>query len=558
MKKPLLSEMTLREKIGQTILPYQYDINRKTEVDASILRTKEEKAAFLQERQFGSLWVQPGAGSRGFDISWAAEHQDESEEFRQWILEEDASLKIHALVATDAEGGIGWAIKDLSHTPNAIAIGAANSPELTYQLGQAVGRELRCAGINWIWGPVVDIGGRFTSSIMRSYCQNNSDRTVRLANSYIRGLQSVGVAATVKHFPGGDRYEYRDSHFVNARIFSTQEEWWAEQGKIFQGVLDDGVYSVMISHQAFPAVDDTKLKGKYLPATLSYKIITELLKEKMGFKGVVITDSIAMAGLVSFYKEEDLIVELIKAGNDVLLGVRTIHAVDILEKAVLDGRIPESRIDDACQRVLDMKEKMGMFTEEYWFEGPKAEELVPQTREISKKISQKSITLVRDGNNLLPLNKDKIKKVTIICSSHKDSFFDNLQVAKKEFEARGAEVRLQRRLKNNEELEVISKDSDLILYAVFIAGHQPKGWLTLFGDECQTYMHAFSSGAEKSIGVSMGYPYVHYNIMESADTFINAYNDSPEQMKSFVAALFGEIPLMGESPVDLDPGPIRT
>lgn len=558
MKKPLLSEMTLREKIGQTILPYQYDINRKTEVDASILRTKEEKAAFLQERQFGSLWVQPGAGSRGFDISWAAEHQDESEEFRQWILEEDASLKIHALVATDAEGGIGWAIKDLSHTPNAIAIGAANSPELTYQLGQAVGRELRCAGINWIWGPVVDIGGRFTSSIMRSYCQNNSDRTVRLANSYIRGLQSVGVAATVKHFPGGDRYEYRDSHFVNARIFSTQEEWWAEQGKIFQGVLDDGVYSVMISHQAFPAVDDTKLKGKYLPATLSYKIITELLKEKMGFKGVVITDSIAMAGLVSFYKEEDLIVELIKAGNDVLLGVRTIHAVDILEKAVLDGRIPESRIDDACQRVLDMKEKMGMFTEEYWLEGPKAEELVPQTREISKKISQKSITLVRDGNNLLPLNKDKIKRVTIICSSHKDSFFDNLQVAKKEFEARGAEVRLQRRLKNNEELEVISKDSDLILYAVFIAGHQPKGWLTLFGDECQTYMHAFSSGAEKSIGVSMGYPYVHYNIMESADTFINAYNDSPEQMKSFVAALFGEIPLMGESPVDLDPGPIRT
>ena len=88
MKKPLLSEMTLREKIGQTILPYQYDINRKTEVDASILRTKEEKAAFLRERQFGTLWVQPGAGSRGFDISWEAEHQDESEEFRQWILED--------------------------------------------------------------------------------------------------------------------------------------------------------------------------------------------------------------------------------------------------------------------------------------------------------------------------------------------------------------------------------------------------------------------------------------------------------------------------------------
>ncbi len=557
MKKPLLSEMTLREKIGQTILPYQYDINRKTEVDPKILRTKEEKTAFLRERQFGTLWVQPGAGSRGFDISWQAEHQDESEEFRQWILEEDACFKIHALVATDAEAGIGWAIKDLSNTPNAAAIGAANSPELTFALGQAVGRELRCAGINWIWGPVVDICGRFGSNT-RSYCQNDPDRMVTLANSYIRGLQSVGVAATAKHFPGGDRYEYRDSHYVNARIFSSEEEWWSEQGKIFQGVLDDGVYSVMISHHAFPAVDDTKVKGKYLPATLSYKIITELLKEKMGFKGVVITDSIAMAGLVSFYKEEELIVELIKAGNDVLLGVRTIHAVDILEKAVLDGRIPESRIDDACQRVLDMKEKMGMFTDEYWLEGPKAEELVPQTRKICKEISQRSITLVRDGNNLLPLNKEKIKKVTIICSSHKDLFFKNLEVVKREFEARGAEVRLQRRLKNNEELEAIDKDSDLILYAVYIAGHQPKGWLTLFGEECQTYMHAFSSGAEKSIGVSMGYPYVHYNIMESADTFVNAYSDDPEQMKAFVAALYGEIPMVGISPVELDPGPIRT
>lgn len=557
MKKPLLSEMTLREKIGQTILPYQYDINRKTEVDASILRTKEEKAAFLRERQFGTLWVQPGAGSRGFDISWEAEHQDESEEFRQWILEEDASLKVHALVATDAEGGIGWAIKDLSNTPNAAAIGAANSPELTYALGQAVGRELRCAGINWIWGPVVDICGRFGSNT-RAYCQNDPERMVTLANSYIRGLQSVGVAATAKHFPGGDRYEYRDSHYVNARIFSSEEEWWSEQGKIFQGVLDDGVYSVMISHHAFPAVDDTKVKGKYLPATLSYKIITELLKEKMGFKGVVITDSIAMAGLVSFYKEEDLIVELIKAGNDVLLGVRTIHAVDILEKAVLDGRIPESRIDDACQRVLDMKEKIGMFTDEYWLEGPKAEELVPKTREICQQIARRSITLVRDGNNLLPLDKEKIKKVTIICSSHKDAFFSNLELVKREFEARGAEVRLQRRLKNNEELEAIDKDSDLILYAVFIAGHQPKGWQTLFGEECQTYMHAFSSGAEKSIGASMGYPYVHYNIMESADTFVNVYNDDPEQLKAFVAALYGEIPMTGISPVELDPGPIRT
>ncbi len=555
MKKPLLSEMTLREKIGQTIIPYQYDINRKTEVDASILRTKEEKAAFLRERQPGTLWVQPGAGSRGFDVSWEAEHQDESEEFREWILEEDACLNIHALVCTDAENGIKWAIKDLSETPTEAAIGAANDPELTYKLGQAVGKELRSAGINWVWGPVVDIVGRFNSNT-RAYCQNDPDRMVTLANAYIRGVQSVGVAATAKHFPGGDRKEYRDSHFVSTKNISTMDEWWAEQGKIFQDVIDDGVYSVMISHKAFPAADDTKIKGRYLPSTLSYKVITELLKEKMGFKGVVVTDGIAMAALSSFYEEEELIIKLIQAGNDILLGVRSLRAVDILEAAVLDGQIPEARIDDACQRILDMKEKMGMFTEEYWQERFKAEELVPETQKICKAISQKSITLVRDENNLLPLDKEKIKNVTIICSTHTDSFFGNLEVVKKAFEARGANVKLQRRLKNNEELAEISKNSDLILYAVYIEGHRPKGWITLFGEECETYLYAFSSGAAKSMGVSFGYPYVHYNIMEGANTFVNTYSPSAEQMESFVEALYGEVPMSGVSPVDIDPGPL--
>ncbi len=554
MIKPLLSEMTLREKIGQTILPYQYDINRKTEVDASIVRTKEEKAAFLRERQFGSLWVQPGASSRGFDVAWDAEHQDESAEFREWILEEDAALKIHALVATDAEHGFGWAIKDLSETPTEPAIGAANDLELTYQLGQAVGRELRCAGTNWIWGPVVDIGGRFSWATMRSYTMCDPQRMIAQANAYVRGIQSVGVAATAKHFPGADRYEYRDSHFCSTQISSGMDEWWEEQGNIFQGVFDGGVYSVMIGHQAFPAADDTKLKGRYLPATLSYKIITELLKGKMGFRGVVITDSIAMAGLSTFYSEEELIVKLIQAGNDVLLGVRTIHAVDILEAAVLDGRIPESRIDDACQRILDVKEKLGMFTEEYWQEHYLAKELVPQTRKICKAISRKSITLVRDRNELLPLDKEKIKHVTVICSTHKDAFMDNMEIVKKAFEDRGATVKMHRRLKNTEELEQIDAESDLILYAAYVAGHRPKGWLTLFGDELETYHYAFSRGSGKSIGVSMGYPYVHYNIMEGANTFINAYSDSPDQLEALVEVLYGEIPMSGVSPVNLEPG----
>ena len=333
---------------------------------------------------------------------------------------------------------------------------------------------------------------------------------------------------------------------------ATMEDWWSEQGQVFQRVIDSGVYSVMISHTAFPAADDTKINGKYIPSTLSKKIITDLLKEKMGFKGVVVTDGITMAGLYSLLPYEELIVGLINAGNDVILGAK-LPSGDILEKAVLDGRIPMSRIDDACQRVLDMKEKLGLFEEGHNDLPYKAEDIVPQTRKISAEIARRSMTLVRDRNNLLPVDKSKIKKVSVIVSSHRETFIDSLKHMKAAFEERGIEVYMQRRLKSTPELEKIAKDSDLIIYAAYVGPHCPKGGLRLYGEECETFYHAFNYGKERSIGVSFGYPYIHYDIMENADAFINAYGASADAQRAFVEAILGEIELSGKSPVLLQP-----
>ncbi len=559
MKKPLLSEMTLREKIGQMLLPYQYHVYCHTDQDPVTKKTDEEVKEYMQKEQFGTIWADQVDVYHidQVDLSDPNGSSILSENHRQVLKKQNSYLKIPALASLDCEDqGAGVMCKDLTRTCKPMAIGATASEELAEKLGSCIAKEIRCAGANWRWAPVVDISSRFSTGYTRTFSPDNPDDMIRLANAHIRGIQAEGVAATAKHFPGGDRHSYRDSHFVPGVLSSSMEEWWEEQGKIFQGIIDGGVYSVMISHKGFPACDDSKLKNKYRPSTVSKKVITDLLKGKMGFKGVVVTDAIVMSALTGCYDSyEELIIDLVNAGNDVILGVYP-GAGDIIEKAIKDGKIEESRIDDACQRVLDMKEKIGLFDGDHFTPPYKSEDVTPITRKVNKEIAEKSITLLYDNQNLLPLDKNKIKNVTIVCSAHIDKFFKSLDAMKKCLEERGMNVRLQRRIGSYDEMEEIDATSDLIIYAGYVAGHAPKGLPTFYGEECATFHYAFNRGVTKSIGLSMGYPYLHYDIMANAETFVNAYGMSPEIMEAFVKCIFGELPFEAKSPVKVKPDPL--
>ena len=557
MKKPLLSELTLSEKIGQMLLPYQYNVNTDQDPVTKKLKPKsrDQRDALIREEKYGAYWAQTGLGNRGIDVTLRSNTKAEApEEYGEFLQGESDAYWIPALTALDAEeDGIGPLFDQLTITCCPNAQGAANDEQLSYELAAAVARELRCAGCNWRWAPYVDIANRFTMGVMRRIAPDDTERNIRLALAQIRGTQSEGVAATAKHFPGGDENEYRDSHFCATIIRSTKEEWAAEQGRIFKAMIDGGVYSIMITHKAFPAVDDSKINGRFRPSTISKKVITDLLKGELGFQGVVITDGIVMASLFTLMPYEQLLVELVNAGNDVILGVPQNGSGKIIEQAVLDGRISEGRINDACQRVLDMKEKLGMFEDSYRLVKYKAEEVAPSTKKINMQIARKAIDLIRDRNQLLPMNASKVKNVAIICSTHAEHFVEELGVLVKELEQRGITVHFQRRLSSQAELQKIAAENDLILYAVWIGPHEPMGGMNLYGDECKTYLWAFSEGKEKSIGVSFGYPYVHYDLMENADVFINTYGQSPELMKVLVEAIFGETPFLGQTPIKLEP-----
>lgn len=204
-----------------------------------------------------------------------------------------------------------------------------------------------------------------------------------------------------------------------------------------------------------------------------------------------------------------------------------------------------------------MKEKMGLFDEDYdpvsYAEEYNIREEAPKTAEVAKQICEKSITLLKDNNNMLPLSKDKIKNVGILFSGHtKNAPVDEVRAMKEAFEERGATVTVTADIWT-EELDAFIDANDVVIYAGLIEPHCPSGLPSLHGDKLGTYHCAFSNGKEKSIGMSMGYPYIHFDVMSRARTFINTYSKCPASQRAFVRALYGEIGFCEEAPVDTEP-----
>ncbi|MDD5604245.1 MAG: glycoside hydrolase family 3 N-terminal domain-containing protein, partial [Eubacteriales bacterium] len=453
--------MTLREKIGHTVA-----------VRHNSLIALPDLEKHLKENPYGAVWAMGNSKlieTGNEDILDTG--VSKSERYKRWFKKANSYLKTPLLVGIDAGRGAQYKISDLSETSNATGIGATGRPELAKEHGVCVASEIRCAGANWWWSPVIDLASRFLAVNIGRAFSDDRQLLAEMACSQIEGIQSQGVAAAAKHFPGPGTREYRDSHIAYSVNKTRYEEWEKTQGVIYEKVINTGVYSIMVGHMAFPAVDDTKVGGNYVPATLSYKIITGLLKNKMKFNGVVITDAIGMAGLSTLFEPGRLYVELLKAGNDVVLGPTSLDYIDVVGKAVLEGELPEERVNDACMRVLALKEKLGLLSENYQDSTIINEEILGKTRAMNRRVAENAVTLVCDKNGKLPISAGSVGKVAIICSAHTKDIVDRVNTMKVEFEKRGAVVNVRRRLGSDEESRKIAEENDLIIYAAFIGVH---------------------------------------------------------------------------------------
>ena len=544
MKVPKLEEMTLREKIGQTAI-FRHSLVK------NITNLKE----YFSNNTVGFIW--PLTHDRSlYTVNETElgnpEVKGKLDELNINLLNTmNKHMSIPVMPVMDASEGIGKKFEGHSEFPTFASIGATNDPEIAYRYGKYIGEDVHSIGFRWVWSPVADNSGKFKG--LRSL-SSDVEENCKMLPAFIKGMQSAGVATGVKHFPGADPYEYRDSHFTPSSYSESFEYWEKTQGREFQACFDAGVDSVMVGHKTFRAVDDTRVNGAMLPCTLSHKVVTGLIKEKMGFKGVVLTDDCDMKALTSVYTQEKLYIELIRAGIDAILGPTRLDYIDIIEKAVLSGEIPESRIDDACRRILRLKEKYGIFEQAGEIPHPTDEErnsIKEKAHQLCEEIASKGITLCANRIGFLPVKKDNIRRVKIFYIGYSEICFENLKYAAEEFARHGAECEIKRGYEKSDTATL--KDYDLIIYATYIGFHAPAGGPYFFDKECKMMWNVMTECTEKSVAVSFGDINIFFNYFAAAPTFVNAYSQNRETIEGFVKGLYGDITFTDYNPFPLNP-----
>ena len=327
-------------------------------------------------------------------------------------------------VSIDAEWGLGMRLKNTLKYPLQMTLGAISDNNLIYQMGQQIGNQCNRMGIHINFAPVVDVNSNPKNPVigMRSFGQNPilvADK----GNMYMKGMQSTGVIASAKHFPGHGN-TYKDSHKDLPEVTSTLPTLLKNDLLPFQYLISNGVNSVMIAHLSVPALDNRI----NMPSTLSHKIVTELLINNMHFNGLIITDALDMKGVTKYYKEGMVALMALQAGNDILLIPDNIPAsINNIYKAVADGLVTTERIEKSCKKILKYKYLSGAYINKPIDTLNLIADLnKPIYKATANKIATSALTIVKNQDNILPLNKSVAdKKALVIIGTKKQQEIEN-------------------------------------------------------------------------------------------------------------------------------------
>ena len=515
-----ISDMTLKEKILQTVV---------IKVDKDKFVSDKIGAAFF----FGEIITE--ADEMGLEAA------------RNTLAQYIDNADIPILITSDFENGCGSMLKGLTPLPYLMSLGAANSEKLAYDYGKATALEAKSVGANWSFSPVCDLNINKRNPLVNVRgLTDDVNLAIKLLPQVIKGMQDNGLAACAKHFPG-DGLDWRDQHIVTTNNTLPFDEWKKKSGKVFEEVIKSGVYSIMSGHITLPSYQKEVFEnGMKLPATLSHELITNLLKNEMGFDGVVVTDALGMGGFNGWYKTEDIAqIESFKAGCDMMLWPSENYVKNMTE-AIENGYIPMSRLDDAVGRILSMKEKMGLFKKDNHAVAlsEKDREFVKNTQ---KNVAEKSVTLMRDNAKIFPLTKEKFKKIAVIPITHHIPAFEEGKLLCDLLCEKGFNVSyLKDGIKKTE-----TDGYDLILYALFSRPFRPIGFLDFYSTEAQKVAISLQTAVDKTAVVSFGSPYFMNQYFERAKTFVNAYSMLSPSVEAFVSAALGDTEFSSFSPVEL-------
>lgn len=450
--------------------------------------------------------------------------------------------------------------------PTMMALGATNSSQLAYKMGKAIASECKALGGTLIGSLILDINSNPDNPIINTRAMSDSpDLIIKLASFYLKGTQEAGVIDVGHHFPGhGDTSS--DSHIVMPTIEHKKEFLMRRELFTFNEVIKKGLWGILSAHIVYPALSDPS-EGR-IAATISKSIITGLLKNEMGFKGLVVSDSLAMKGIADKYETGRLATLTIKAGHDVILPNYREHpqiSVDAIIKAVDAGEIDIEQINNSVLKILSFRERLNTLNiKSINLETAKSIIGCNEHISIAKEVADKSITLLE--NESIEFSQDSNRKVLIIAVKDEEDgkiVKDMGTIIKSKanylFESckkycSHADIKLIGSKPDKEEIEMslsMAKDYDIVLYGVFTRVVAYKEGSSIISDEQAEFINALSKHIKCSVIAVFGNPYVLKKI-DKPQNCLCAYSECDYSIESCLKVIFGKIKATGKLPVNIN------
>jgi beta-N-acetylhexosaminidase len=462
------------------------------------------------------------------------------------------------LTASDFEWGVGMRIAGGTRFPRAMAFGAANDEQLAFEAGRITALEGRALGVHVNFAPVADVNNNPRNPVIniRSFGEDQV-RVGALASAWTRGLQDGGMLATLKHFPGhGDTTV--DSHLGLPLIEHPRERLDAIELAPFRAGIATGASAVMTAHIELPALDPAK--G---PATLSHPVVTGLLRERLGFSGLIFTDSMLMDGVARLGSSGELAVKAVLAGNDMVLDpVDVLDTFRGLKTAVETGVITRARLEASVRRVLSAKARLGLHKTSVV-----NLDAVPQHvggrrhAALAQSVAERAVTLLKDDRNQVPLRLPASANVLYL------SVLDYPRGWRIAAPSRTLQPELRKRWVNVQAVEISDASTpnelalvramapryDAVVAGIFVRASSGTNRLDLAPQVANLLQDlARSSGRANQpfVAASFGSPYVAMAIPD-VPALLLTYDFSDAAEQAAVRALAGEIPIRGTLPIVL-------
>ena len=533
-----LASLSLDEKIGQLIIP----------ATVGMFLT-ESSEAFQQMRRDITEFHVGGYHLLG-DVNML--HEPGGVALMLNHLQEMARVPLW--ITADFEGGVGYRFTGATRLPRAMAMGATGNPDLAFQAGRITAEEARAIGFHVNYYPVVDVNNNARNPIINIRSFGGDPQLVsKMARAYIRGAQSAGVMATAKHFPGhGDTST--DSHMELPTIDIDKARLEQVELPPFRAAIAEGVGGVMSAHIALPS-----LEPENLPATLSPKMLTGVLRDELHFDGVIFTDALNMRGVAAHYPEGEAAVRALQAGADILLYPPSVEqAFKAVKRAVEAGDIKPSRIDESVRRILAAKQRLGLDKNRLTDLSKVAQVLGSREhQQAAQQIMDSAVTLVRDDKKALPLKLTPEQKVLFITLvDNGDGWHDwgpgrvFLQgLMKRHANTTGVYVSDKTSPAEFDLLKKLAAFSDVVIVNGFIRIAAYKGSIDLSEGEINL-LKTFSAMDKPFVFVLYGSPYM-LSFVPELPSYILTYEYYPAAEEAALKAVLGEIEFKGHLPIEL-------